>query len=66
MSAPAVVLKWSEASRTFTRELAAVRCSGCGRIICKRSDADAIRPGQMIEIKCGCNQMNYLMGTIDT
>lgn len=52
------------AADVFTRELTAVRCSKCGKIICKTT-LDAVRSNQVIEIKCGCNQRNYLMGAID-
>lgn len=52
------------AADVFTRELTAIRCSACGKIICKTT-TDAVRSGQVIEIKCGCNQRNYLMGAID-
>lgn len=41
------------------------RCRSCTRLLCKNT-RDALRPGQMIEIKCGhCNTVNFLMGRPD-
>ena len=38
------------------------RCRSCARLLCKNT-RDALRAGQMIEIKCGaCNTTNYLVG----
>jgi hypothetical protein len=61
---PALGRRESDAAAAFVRELTAIRCSGCGKIICKTT-VDAVRAGQVIEIKCGCNQRNYLIGSID-
>ena len=52
------------ASARVSRELAVVRCSRCSKIICKRT-SNALRAGEVVEIKCGCNELNYLMGGID-
>ena len=47
------------------RRLEATRCHSCKKLLCE-STRDAIRPGQVVAIKCGrCNAMNYLMGPTD-
>lgn len=41
------------------------RCRSCTRLLCKHT-RDAVRPGKMIEIKCGgCNALNYIMGPLE-
>jgi phage FluMu protein Com len=42
-----------------------MRCRSCTRLLCKNT-RNALRPGQMIEIKCSaCNAVNFLMGRPD-
>jgi phage FluMu protein Com len=56
----------AEAS-TFVREREweQTRCRECGRLLCKNT-RDALKPSQMIEIKCGgCNVLNYIVGRLD-
>lgn len=43
------------------RRLDDVRCQGCGRLLF-RIDAEALRPGKAIEVKCKCDAMNYRIG----
>jgi len=43
------------------KQLEAVRCQGCNRLLF-RIDADALRPGKVIEQKCKCDVMNYRIG----
>lgn len=64
MTEPSESDKPARAAEAFMQDLRVVRCSGCGKIICK-STREAVRTGQVIEIKCGCNQLNYLMGRFD-
>jgi phage FluMu protein Com len=47
------------------REWEQTRCRECGRLLCKNT-RDALKPSQMIEIKCGgCNVLNYIVGRLD-
>lgn len=42
-----------------------VRCRQCRRLLARNTRA-ALRPGEMLEIKCGsCNTMNFLVGVTD-
>jgi phage FluMu protein Com len=44
------------------RQLEAMRCNGCGRMLL-RIDAEALKPGKVVEVKCGkCDFMNYRIG----
>lgn len=43
----------------------ATQCHHCQKIICETTE-EAVRPGQVIAIKCSrCKSMNYLMGRAD-
>lgn len=43
------------------RELQPLRCTVCGRLLL-RIDAEALRPGKAIEIKCKCDAFTYKVG----
>jgi hypothetical protein len=43
------------------RNLGEVRCQACSRLLC-RIDADALKPGKVVEIKCKCDALNYRIG----
>lgn len=46
----------------FTRRLEVTKCHQCNRVLCENT-RDALRPGEMVAIKCGrCNTMNYMLG----
>jgi phage FluMu protein Com len=46
-------------------KLEETRCRQCSRLLCKTT-REAVRPGQMIEIKCNsCNTLNFLVGRPD-
>lgn len=50
----------------MSKTLEEVRCQSCTKLLCKRSTNAALRPGELIEIKCAkCNTVNYLMGQPD-
>ena len=44
-----------------TKVLRDVRCQRCKKLLCKATDAP-VKSGGQIEIKCGCNALNYLIG----
>lgn len=37
------------------------RCRTCNKLLFKVTP-EALKPGEALEIKCGCKTMNYLMG----
>lgn len=43
------------------KALEPVRCQACGRLLF-RIDAEALKPGRVIETKCKCDAMNYRIG----
>lgn len=43
------------------KQLEPVRCQTCGRLLC-RIDADALRPGKTLEVKCKCDGFTYRIG----
>ena len=45
------------------KHLEQVRCQGCGRLLF-RIDADALRPGKLVEIKCKCDFVSYRIGRV--
>jgi hypothetical protein len=48
------------------QSLEKLRCCRCGRTIAKVSAGEILRPGAMLEIKCGaCNGLSYLVGITD-
>lgn len=43
------------------KHLEPVRCQACGRLLC-RIDAEALKAGKALEIKCKCDALNYRIG----
>lgn len=43
------------------KHLDSVRCEACGRLLF-RIDADALKPGKVLELKCKCDAFVYRIG----
>lgn len=44
------------------RHMVTRRCMACGKTICRMSIRDALKPGEILEIVCTCNEQNLLAG----
>lgn len=43
-----------------------VRCFHCRRLLARaKNTSRLLRPGEVLQIKCACNTMNYLSGAPD-
>lgn len=43
-----------------------IRCHHCRRLLMRaKNPTKTVRPGELIQIKCSCNRMNYVVGSPD-